>query len=53
VVDGVALNIEASIGIAVMSDRADSAELLLQRADTALARARSRGTKVHVHSPRC
>jgi diguanylate cyclase (GGDEF)-like protein len=52
-VDGVALNVEVSIGIAVMSERADGAELLLQRAETALARARSRFSRVHVHSPRC
>jgi diguanylate cyclase (GGDEF)-like protein len=53
VIDGVAVNIEASIGIAVMAAHEDSPELLLQRADTALARARSRFTHVHVHSPRC
>jgi len=53
VVDGVALNVEASIGIAVMDDHPGGAELLLQRADTALARARSRSSRVHVHSPEC
>jgi diguanylate cyclase (GGDEF)-like protein len=53
VVDGVALNVEASIGIAVMDDRAGGPELLLQRADTALARARSRSSRVHVHSSAC
>jgi diguanylate cyclase (GGDEF)-like protein len=53
VVDGVAVNIEASIGIAVMAEREDGPELLLQRADTALARAKSRFTRVHVHSSRC
>jgi diguanylate cyclase (GGDEF)-like protein len=52
-IDGVALNIEASIGIAVMAAHEDSPDLLLQRADTALARARSRFTRVHVHSARC
>ena len=52
-IDGVAVNIEASIGIAVMAAREDSPDLLLQRADTALARARSRFTRVHVHSARC
>jgi diguanylate cyclase (GGDEF)-like protein len=52
-IDGVALNIEASIGIAVQVERGDEPELLLQRADTALARARSRSSRVHVHSPRC
>jgi diguanylate cyclase (GGDEF)-like protein len=53
VVDGVALNVEASIGIAVMDDRAAGADVLLQRADTALARARARASRVHVHSPAC
>jgi diguanylate cyclase (GGDEF)-like protein len=51
VIDGVALNIEASIGIAVMDQHADGPELLLQRVDTALARARSRSSRIHVHSP--
>ncbi len=53
VVDGVAINVEASIGIAVMDEHADGPELLLQRVDTALARARSRSSRVHVHSPAC
>jgi diguanylate cyclase (GGDEF)-like protein len=53
VIDGVAVNIEASIGIALTDEHEDGPELLLQRADTALARARSRFTRVHVHSPRC
>jgi diguanylate cyclase (GGDEF)-like protein len=53
VVDGVALNVEVSIGIAVMDDPAAGPDLLLQRADTALARARSRSSRVHVHSPAC
>ncbi|HSZ13605.1 MAG TPA: bifunctional diguanylate cyclase/phosphodiesterase [Solirubrobacteraceae bacterium] len=53
VVDGVALNVEASIGIAVMGDRAEGPDLLLQRADTALARARSHSSRIHVHSAAC
>ena len=53
VIDGVALNIEASIGIAVMDEHADGPELLLQRVDTALARARSHSSRIHVHSPAC
>jgi diguanylate cyclase (GGDEF)-like protein len=53
VIDGVALNVEASIGIAVMDEHADSPELLLQRVDTALARARSRSSRIHVHSSAC
>lgn len=53
VIDGVALNVEASIGIAVMDDPSAGPDLLLQRADTALARARSRSSRIHVHSPSC
>jgi diguanylate cyclase (GGDEF)-like protein len=53
VVDGIAVNIEASIGIALLSEDASGPELLLQRADTALARARSRFSRVHVHSANC
>jgi diguanylate cyclase (GGDEF)-like protein len=53
VVDGVAVNIEVSIGVALSADYKDGSELLLQRADTALSRARQRLTRVHVHSPRC
>ncbi len=51
VVDGVALNVEASIGIAVMGAHAESPEVLLQHADTALARARSHCSRVEVYSP--
>jgi diguanylate cyclase (GGDEF)-like protein len=50
VIDGVALNVEASIGVAVLHDPSERPDLLLQRADTALAHARSRGSRVHVHS---
>jgi diguanylate cyclase (GGDEF)-like protein len=53
VIDGVALNIEASIGIAVMDAHSDGPEVLLQRVDTALARARSHSSRIHVHSPAC
>jgi diguanylate cyclase (GGDEF)-like protein len=53
VIEGVALNIEASIGIAVMDEHADGANTMLQRVDTALARARSRSSRVHVYSPAC
>ncbi|MGP0101266.1 MAG: putative bifunctional diguanylate cyclase/phosphodiesterase [Solirubrobacteraceae bacterium] len=53
VIDGVALNVEASIGIAVMDEQAAGPDVLLQRVDTALARARSRSSRVHVHSPAC
>ena len=50
-VDGVALNIEASIGIALVPDHARNADELLQRADMALDRARSRRGRVEVYSP--
>jgi len=49
-IDGVALNVEASIGIAVRSAHAERPEVLLQHADAALARARS-GSRVEVYSP--
>ncbi len=48
--DGVALNVEASIGIALVPDHARSADELLQRADMALDRARSRRGRVEVYS---
>ncbi len=50
VIDDVALNVEASIGIAVPHEQPERSDLLLQRADTALARARSRASRVHLHS---
>lgn len=50
VIDAVALNVEASIGIAVPDEQPESSDLLLQRADTALAHARSRASRVHLHS---
>jgi diguanylate cyclase (GGDEF)-like protein len=49
--DGVALNVEASIGIALVPDHARSADELLQRADMALDRARSRRGRVEVYAP--
>ena len=49
--DGVALNVEASIGIAVMREHAEDLDTLLQRADLALARARSHRSRVEVYSP--
>ncbi len=51
VIDDVALNVEASIGIAVLHECLERPDLLLQRADTALAHARSRASRVHLHSP--
>jgi diguanylate cyclase (GGDEF)-like protein len=52
-VDGVALDIEASIGVAVMGDHAQDPDALLRRADAALAHARSRGSRVEVYSADC
>jgi diguanylate cyclase (GGDEF)-like protein len=49
--DGVALNVEASIGIALVPNHARDADKLLQRADMALDRARSRRGRVEVYSP--
>jgi diguanylate cyclase (GGDEF)-like protein len=50
VIDHVALNVEASIGVAVLQEHPERSDLLLQRADTALAHARSRASRVHLHS---
>jgi diguanylate cyclase (GGDEF)-like protein len=49
--DGVAVNVEASIGIALAPDHASEAETLLRRADMALAHARSYRSVVEVYSP--
>ena len=49
--DGVALNVEVSIGIAIAPDHAHDADTLLQRADMALDRARARRGRVEVYSP--
>lgn len=51
VLDGIALNVEASIGIAVMGDHAQDPDTLLQRADAALASARSHSSRIEVYSP--
>jgi diguanylate cyclase (GGDEF)-like protein len=51
--DGVALNVEASIGIAVMGEHAHDRDELLRRADAALAHARSRASRVEVYSADC
>ncbi len=50
VVDDLALNVEASIGLAVAAAGGESLDELLQHADAALARARSRHTRVEVYS---
>jgi diguanylate cyclase (GGDEF)-like protein len=49
-IDGVALNVDASIGLAVADDEGDPLERLLQHADAALARARSQRSRVEVYS---
>jgi diguanylate cyclase (GGDEF)-like protein len=47
----VALNVEASIGIALAPDHAQDADTLLRRADVALDRARSHRSRVELYSP--
>ncbi|MCW3034497.1 MAG: hypothetical protein QOK19_694 [Solirubrobacteraceae bacterium] len=49
--EGVALDVEASVGLAVLGEHADDPAVLVQRADLALARARSHGSPVEVYSP--
>jgi diguanylate cyclase len=51
VLDGVALNVEVSIGIAVLGEHAQDAAGLLRSADAALAHARSHCSRVEVYSP--
>ncbi len=48
---GAALNVDASIGIAVMREHAEGLDTLIQRADVALSRARSHFSRVEVYSP--
>ena len=48
--DGVALNVEASIGIAVAEERGNDLNTLLRRADVALARAKSHRSGVELYS---
>ncbi len=48
---GVALNVEASVGVALVPDHARDADELLQRADLALDRARRRRGGVEVYAP--
>ncbi len=45
----IALSIEASIGIAVTGEHGDDPDTLLQRADRALAHARSHGSRIEVY----
>jgi diguanylate cyclase (GGDEF)-like protein len=51
VLDGVALNVEASIGIAVLDAKGEDLDHLLQHADAALARAKSKRSRVEAYSP--
>jgi diguanylate cyclase (GGDEF)-like protein len=48
----VALDVEANVGVAVLGEHADDAGVLLQRADLALAHARSHGSRIEFYSPR-
>jgi diguanylate cyclase (GGDEF)-like protein len=48
--DGIALNVEASIGVAAMAEHADDLDTLLQHADVALSRARTHFSRVEVYS---
>jgi diguanylate cyclase (GGDEF)-like protein len=53
VLEDVEVRVEASIGIAVMGEHADAPNVLLQRADAALAHARSHHSGIEVYSPEC
>ena len=53
VLDDVEVRVEASIGIAVIGEHADRPNVLLQRADAALAHARSHHSGIEVYSPEC
>jgi diguanylate cyclase (GGDEF)-like protein len=49
--DGVALNIDASIGLALAPQHANDLDSLLQRADVALDRAKSHRSRLEVYTP--
>jgi diguanylate cyclase (GGDEF)-like protein len=53
VLDDVEVRVEASIGISVMGEHADLPGVLLQRADAALAHARSHHSGIEVYSSEC
>jgi diguanylate cyclase (GGDEF)-like protein len=53
VLDGVALNVEATIGLAVMGADAQDATTLLRHAELALAHARTLGRRVEPYSQAC
>ncbi len=49
-VQGVTLNVEASVGIAVLPEHAEDLDALLQHADMALDRAKSNRSRVEIYS---
>jgi diguanylate cyclase (GGDEF)-like protein len=51
--DEIEVAVEASIGVAVIGEHAKTPGELLQRADAALARARSRHSGIEVYAPEC
>jgi diguanylate cyclase (GGDEF)-like protein len=53
VLDEIEVAVEASIGVAVIGEHARTPGELLQRADAALAHARSHRSSVEVYSPEC
>jgi diguanylate cyclase (GGDEF)-like protein len=53
VLDDVDVRVEASIGIAVIGEHADTPNVLLQRADAALAHARSHHSGIELYSSEC
>lgn len=50
-VDGVALNIDASLGLALAPQHAEDRGTLLQRADVALDRAKAHRSRVEIYAP--
>jgi diguanylate cyclase (GGDEF)-like protein len=51
--DEIEVAVEASVGVAVIGEHAKTPGELLQRADAALAHARSRRSSIEVYSPEC
>ena len=49
--DRFSLDVEASVGVAVLGEHAEDPAVLVQRADLALAHARSHGSRVEVYTP--
>jgi EAL domain-containing protein (putative c-di-GMP-specific phosphodiesterase class I) len=49
-VNGVALNVEASVGVSVVEHRDEDLDELLQRADAALVRAKSHRSRIEVYT---